>query len=62
MMMGESGRLPCWILSGNSNTVGSSIKQLTQEDPPTTEALDNLSDEQISDLLTRTRRSKNQAR
>jgi hypothetical protein len=43
-------------------TVSSSINRLTQEDSPTAEELDGLSDEQVSDLLTRTRRLKNQAR
>jgi len=43
-------------------TVSSSINRLTQEDPPTAEELDGLSDEQVSDLLTRTRRLKNQVR
>jgi hypothetical protein len=43
-------------------TVSSSIDRLTQEDAPTAEELDNLSDEQVSDLLTRTRHLKNQAR
>jgi hypothetical protein len=43
-------------------TVSSSINRLTQEDAPTAEELDGLSDEQVSDLLTRTRRLKNQVR
>jgi hypothetical protein len=43
-------------------TVSSSIERHTQEEPPTAEELDNLSDEQVSDRLTRTRRLKNQVR
>jgi hypothetical protein len=45
----------------NEYRTSSAINRLAQEDPPTAEELDNLSDEQASDLL-RTRRLKNQVR
>jgi hypothetical protein len=45
----------------NEYRTSSAINRLAQEDPPTAEELDNLSDEQVSDLL-RTRRLKNQVR
>lgn len=40
----------------------SAVDKLDPHDTPTPEEMDNLSDEQVSDLLTRTRRLKNQAR
>jgi hypothetical protein len=46
----------------NRYQAGSAIERLAKEDPPTAEGLENLSDEQVSDLLTRTRRLKNQVR
>ncbi len=61
----DSGRLwsfslldSCW----SRYQTGSAIERLAQEEPPNSEELDSLSDEQVSDLLTRTRRLKNQAR
>jgi hypothetical protein len=61
----DDGRLWSFLLLDslwNQYQTGSAIERLAQEDLPTTEALDNLSDEQVSDLLSRTRRLKNQAR
>jgi hypothetical protein len=58
----DDGRLWSFLLLDslwNQYQTGSAIERLAQENPPTAEELDNLSDEQV---LTRTRRLKNQAR
>ena len=61
----DDGRLWSFTLLDspwNEYRTSSAINRLAQEDPPTAEELDSLSDEQVSELLTRTRRLKNQAR
>jgi hypothetical protein len=61
----DDGRLWSFLLLDslwNQYQTSSAIDRLAQEDPPTPEELDGLSDEQVSDLLTRTRRLKNQER
>jgi hypothetical protein len=62
----DDGRL--WTLTLLENlckryTVGSSLEKITQAEPqPTPEDFEALSDEEISDLLTQSRRLKNQTR